>query len=524
MHKTKTSVPCIILDARAIDFLPYGVGRYARELSTRLPALRPDWCWLVLRHSSAPAADLAACPGVIVDAMPRDDYSVEQARWRELCAKHRPDLIHSLWYHTAEGADCLRVLTVQDAILLKCYRDFQTKHFLVRKPYYYRSIEAADGVIVPSLNTFRELTALMRFPSDAIRHVPLAASPEFAPVSAAVRRAVRAKYKLPLRYFFASAHYRHAYKNFDLILAAHDILARSYCDAPPLVVAGKVPPTAHRSSLQYLGFVPDRDLAAVLSESLALIYPSFDEGFGLPVLEAMASGAPVICSRAASIPEVAGEAAVYFDPSNPRELADAMRMMMDYPVLRANMIALGVAHVRQFTWEATVAATLRFYEDLLARPHSVRHPTCRVEWPCATPPDELPPASATPRVPGCFIDHALDLLKNGDVPAACEFLDLELRAFGESPDAWRERGKLHKRCGEWRAAATCFKRMLEIAESLQASEHLRSATFHLGECLLNLKQKSGAVMQLQRCLEIHPDHAAAKKMLQLLSSGRVDRN
>lgn len=523
MPKKQTSAPCIILDASAIDFLPYGVGRYAREIAARLPALRPAWRWHILRHTSAPAAELAR-PGIVADAMPKDDYLAEQARWQELCARFSPDLIHSLWFHTAEAADCLRVLTVQDTILLKHYREYQNTHFLGRKPYYYRSIEAADGIIAPSLNTCRELSALMRFPPNAVRHIPLAAAPDFAGATHASRRTVRRKYNLPPKFFFASAHYGHSYKNFDLILAAFNILARYRRDVPPLVVTGKMPPAALHSCMRYLGFVPDRDLAAVIAESLALIYPSCDEGFGLPILEAMACGAPVLCSRSASIPEVAGEAALYFAPANPYELADAMRMMLDYPALRAQISSAGLKRSGQFSWDSAAAETLRFYEDLLAQPRPTRHLSCHVDWLNPPLPDKLPPPSAAPRTHNRFIHHALKLLKSGDTSSAREFLKVELQTFTDSPDALRELGKLHKQTGEWHVAIKYFKRMLKTAENFQTADHKRSALFHLGECMLNLRRKKEAVAFLQRCLEVQPDHVAAKNILRQLNALPRARN
>ena len=510
--------PIVLLDARAIDFLPYGVGRYAREMAKRLPALRPHWKWLILRHDLAPHIARWAGNGAmtIYDPMPYDDYPVEQQRWQVLYEKYRPDLIHSLWFHTAEAADCIRVLSVQDIIALKGYPDFRTERFISRQPWYYRSLEAADALAVSSLNTLRDIEDLMHFPAPAVRHIPLACSESFKRPSATALAAVRKRYHLPSVYFFASGHYQNAYKNFQLILSAHSRLAGRMATPPCLVVTGKGPVPQH-TNLLHLGFVPDRDMAAVIGGATALIYPSKDEGFGLPILEAMTCGTPVLCSHAGSIPEVAGDAAIYFDPSNSCELADGMQVLLDYPSLRDVLVAKGRRRARQFSWVRTAAETVNLYEHLFGQPRPVRHPSCKVDWTKALLADKLPPPSSQPRTPGRFFPPAHQLMGRGDAKSARSLLEQEIRAFPHNLDALRELGKCLKLSGRWEKAAATFMRMLTTAEHLQAPEHLRSATFHLGECLLNLGRKKQAVRQFQRCLEIQPNHKTARMLLRLAS-------
>ena len=109
----------------------------------------------------------------------------------------------------------------------------------------------------------------------------------------------------------------------------------------------------------------DSDLPALYSAATAFIFPSRHEGFGLPVLEAMACGAPVACGRTSSLPEVAGDAAFYFDPANTESIAQAMRALVVDGNLRRQLVELGLRRARQFSWERTAASTLDIYRSLM---------------------------------------------------------------------------------------------------------------------------------------------------------------
>jgi len=111
--------------------------------------------------------------------------------------------------------------------------------------------------------------------------------------------------------------------------------------------------------------MPGDDLACLYSGCLALVFPSLYEGFGIPVLEAMACGAPVITSNTTALPEAAGDAALLVDPEDTAAIAAAMRRVLDAPDLRAALRARGFAHARQFTWARTARATVVAYQAAL---------------------------------------------------------------------------------------------------------------------------------------------------------------
>jgi glycosyltransferase involved in cell wall biosynthesis len=117
--------------------------------------------------------------------------------------------------------------------------------------------------------------------------------------------------------------------------------------------------------LRVLGFIPDDDLPALYCGADALVYPSLMEGFGLPVLEAMRCGTPVLTSTTSSLPEVGGDAALYADPYSIDEIAAALYKLASQPSLRADLSARGLRRAALFTWTRTAEQTLRVYEALL---------------------------------------------------------------------------------------------------------------------------------------------------------------
>src|SRR5262249_5847792 len=113
--------------------------------------------------------------------------------------------------------------------------------------------------------------------------------------------------------------------------------------------------------VRFLGWVSGGEIEGLWAIAEAFVFPSLYEGFGLPVLEAMARGVPVACSRASSLPEVAGEAALLFDPHDERAIARALRRLLDDGALRERLRALGRERAREFTWERTARLTLSSY-------------------------------------------------------------------------------------------------------------------------------------------------------------------
>ena len=159
-------------------------------------------------------------------------------------------------------------------------------------------------------------------------------------------------------------------KNFRSIVRAIELLGRDCFDTA--IVGGVNPRVFTQSNLplsdtvKHLGYVTDGELRALYEHAACFIFPSFYEGFGLPPLEAMACGCPVITSNAASLPEVCGDAALYCDPYSPEDIAAKIALLMSDEALRDSLHKKGLARARQFTWEQTARQTLEVYREALA--------------------------------------------------------------------------------------------------------------------------------------------------------------
>ena len=147
---------------------------------------------------------------------------------------------------------------------------------------------------------------------------------------------------------------------------------------PQLVLAGKrgwresetlrtAEQSAARKDVRFIGYVPDADLPALYSGALCFAYPSYFEGFGLPVLEAMQCGTPVVAGNRTSLPEVVADAGVLFDPFDEKEIAETLRRVIDNPEARAEFRAKGMERARTFSWKRTAQLTLEAYERAALR-------------------------------------------------------------------------------------------------------------------------------------------------------------
>jgi len=158
-------------------------------------------------------------------------------------------------------------------------------------------------------------------------------------------------------------------KNVDTLLDAYAALAPSLREEFDLVLAGPAgwaqPETIARlREVRYLGYVPEADLAPLTAAATVFVYPSLYEGFGFPVAQAMAAGAPVVTSNVSSLPEVAGDAALLVDPRSTSELRDALARLLLSPDLRKELAARGRVRARELTWERCAEKSLRFFEKV----------------------------------------------------------------------------------------------------------------------------------------------------------------
>jgi glycosyltransferase involved in cell wall biosynthesis len=232
-----------------------------------------------------------------------------------------------------------------------------------------RSLERADLVLADAESTKRDLVGIYQVPPERVGVLYSGVNARFCPqVDQANKARVREKYRLEHPYLLSVSTIQPR-KNYVRLIKAFSRLVADLPSPISLVIAGgngwmykEVYQTVEQMGLQdrvsILGFAPDDDLPALYSMATLFVYPSLYEGFGLPVAEAMACGLPVVCSNASSLPEVGGDAVLYFDPCDVGAMADAMRRALADEALRKELQRKGLEQVKRFSWERAAEGLL----------------------------------------------------------------------------------------------------------------------------------------------------------------------
>ena len=365
------------LDARAAqDHFP-GVGRYVLNLARAMPAALSASERLVLLRdptSSAPwnLASLADTRLQLTDAAVSPFSARQQWRVPHVLRQLGAQLYHSPYYLMPLRAGVPSVVTIHDLIPLRFPGYFNLRDRLIYRTAIRLAVRAASAIVAVSETTARDLTQLLHVPSKRIVVIPEAAGAEFAPQPAEIVAATQARLSLPERYvLYLGSNKPH--KNLPRLIEAW---SRLQPHPLPLVIAGvwdeRYPQARVRADaldlgerVRFVGAIAAADLPALYSGAVLFVFPSEYEGFGLPVIEAMACGAPVACAKTGSLAEVVGGAARGFDPHEVDAIAAAMRALLHDAELRADLSARGLRRARQFSWQDAAGKTLEVYRSLL---------------------------------------------------------------------------------------------------------------------------------------------------------------
>jgi glycosyltransferase involved in cell wall biosynthesis len=357
-----------------------GMEVAARELIPALLAAAPQTRFTAFINREAAAAkdgpwgELLPAVTVPVNARNRVQWVLgEQTLLPRLAARAGVDLVHSLASTAPLWGRFRRVVTVHDLI----YARFPEAHAGIRdkgmKVLVPQAARRSHRVIADSQSTRDDLVALLGIAPGRIDVVPLGLGGvrRDTPLP---EREVRARFELGERRVVLSLSAKRPHKN---LLALIGALARIPSEGRPVLVLPGYP-TAHEQELRehassagvagdvrFPAWVSGEEVEGLWALTEAFVFPSLYEGFGLPVLEAMARGVPVASSNASSLPEVAGEAALMFDPHNEAAIAEALRRLLDDSVLREQLRTRGLARVAEFTWERTAHLTLESYRRAL---------------------------------------------------------------------------------------------------------------------------------------------------------------
>ncbi len=304
----------------------------------------------------------------------------EQTLLPALARRAGIDLLHSLASTAPLWGPYKRVVTVNDLI----YARFPDAHGGIRDKGMRMLVPAAarrsDRVIAISESTRDDIVAMLGVGADRIDVVPLGMGTvqRVAPLGVAE---TRSRFGLGDRDVILTLSAKRAHKNLERLMGALALIPAP--SRPLLVLPGystdyetrlraKAEEAGVDDDVRFVGWVEEAELEGLWALSRAFVFPSLYEGFGLPVLEAMARGVPVTCSNASSLPEVAGDAALLFDPLSEPDMAQAIQRLLADGALQERLVELGHRRAAQFTWGRTARETLAVYDATLGRSEAPR--------------------------------------------------------------------------------------------------------------------------------------------------------
>jgi len=359
----------IVIDAR---WLVGGIGTYTRHI---LEGLSKDGQGIEL-HAITREQHTAEvrqwCSRVTVVNAPI--YSLRE-QWAVPGALNGCDLLHVPHYNAPLLERRRLVITIHDLIHITDpdYRR-SWKAWAYARPALNLAARKADHIITVSEYSKAQIVQRLGVPPSKVTAIYHGVDAEFSPIDRVVAgQAVSAALGVREPYILYVGGLRR-YKNVSTLLKAFAIFCRRNITCHRLLIVGAPPPRDLEGECAQLGIRPRTDFVpyvgqAMLPELYAaadlLVMPSTIEGFGLPVLEAMACGAPVVCSRAASLPEVGGDAVMYFDPKSAEELAETIERVLSSRELHESLRQKGLKRATHFTWANCVARHVEVYRSVL---------------------------------------------------------------------------------------------------------------------------------------------------------------
>ncbi|MCL6430952.1 MAG: glycosyltransferase family 4 protein [Anaerolineae bacterium] len=375
----------VCLDASPAVYGRAGIGRYVQELVAALVALDERLECTIFYNRARGTRDAAPRLEPPLDSLPRLTTALGDRPWRlSVLLAHLlrmrqdrlfagVDLFHATDHVLPRVTGVRTVFTLHDLTFLL----YPQAHSLANRWYLTlmmpRFLRATGAVVAVSECTRRDAVRLYGLEEARVRVIYPGVGPQFHPADPGEVAAVRRRYGLPERLILYVGTIEPR-KNLPTLLRAYSTLRQRGCEHRLAIVGREgwrcrgfwetLKELGLGGEVLTPGYVPDADLPGLYGAAEVFVFPSLYEGFGLPVLEAMACGVPVVCSAASSLPEVAGEAALLVSPGDVWALAAAIERVLDDSALRARLRAEGLARARRFTWEAAARATLEVYAGL----------------------------------------------------------------------------------------------------------------------------------------------------------------
>jgi glycosyltransferase involved in cell wall biosynthesis len=365
----------VAIDARKLH--DFGIGTYIRNLLRQLARIDRETEYVLLSAQSD--LDIAAQlgPNFRTVLEPSPNYSLrEQIHVPLLLRRERPDVFHAPHYVLPPAVPCRSVVTIHDCIHLMFPQYLPNKvAYAYARASMWAAVKRSNCILTVSEASKRDILHFFNVAPEKIVVVYNAIDDHFwlTPPDDEVAR-VRERYQLDHQFVLYVGNIK-PHKNLVRLIEAFDELRRTGPEELKLLIIGdeisKLPAlrrAVHRHKLhkhvRFVGYVSDGTLRILYRLASLFVFPSLYEGFGLPPLEAMASGTPVVASNQSSLPEVTGDAAVLVDPYDVGSIVDGMRRVLTDPVLAAELRRRGPERAREFSWAQSVEKIRAVYEQV----------------------------------------------------------------------------------------------------------------------------------------------------------------
>ncbi|MBI4948735.1 MAG: glycosyltransferase family 4 protein [Deltaproteobacteria bacterium] len=372
----------IAFDGRVIRAGKSGVGVYAESLLSALSSIDKKSAYKVLSNEvfkSLSRNFSSVQTNVSIESHPFGDLW-EQFYLPAYLKGNKVDVFHSPTFHIPfVSGRFKKVVTIHDLVSFRTPQT-QPRGFTLYSRFMTRFASlSADAIIVPSRTVKSELVGLLNVSPEVLHVIPEAPRGMFRPASRAECESVKSKYGLSGSFILTVGSIEPR-KNIPSLIRAYSLLRQRGKTRHKLVICGAKGWMREHERIQgligdlgigndvvFTGYVPDEDLPAMYTLADLFVYPSLYEGFGLPPLEAMACGCPVVASNCSAIPEVVGDAGVLVEPMDADGISEAMQSVMEDEGLKRRLCAAGFARAREFSWEKTARETLKIYMAVMGR-------------------------------------------------------------------------------------------------------------------------------------------------------------
>jgi len=379
--------PSIALDARKLAHPGVGIGQYTLELARQLPVLAPEFEFrLLVDHPLGSGSIPGGCRQVVIGRGHGPDQRLAAKLYSpwwmnvlvtDYLKRAGVALFHGTNFAIPATTTCRSVTTIHDLAFLKVPAAFSLTYRLYASQIVRTALRRADGIVSVSAATKRDLVDVLGVRPDDVTVIHHGVGPEYSPEQHAEYLArVRGTHRLPHRFLLHVGMVQRR-KNLDMLLRASAPLLRENI-VDQVVLAGKDGPGADqvrrgaarlgvRDRVRFLGYVPPDVMPGLYRLAAVLVMPSLYEGFGMPVLEGMACGTPVVTSNTSSLPEVAGDAALLVPPGDPAALTAALRRLLLDQALASDLRSRGLRRASDFTWTESARRHLDVYRAVLEK-------------------------------------------------------------------------------------------------------------------------------------------------------------